>query len=83
VSFCLEDVVRWSLDARRRPVYECDFQGIQAGWADVYDRGLPGQWIDVTDVPSGSYVLEVEVNPEHVLPEADYTNNVARVAVDL
>ncbi len=50
-------------------------QGISVGWADTYGRKLPGQWIDVTDVPEGDYVLEVETNPEHSFQEARYDNN--------
>jgi hypothetical protein len=57
--------------------YDCEEQGIQAGWADVYDSGLPGQWIDITDVPAGVYMLEITMNPDHVIPEADYSNNTA------
>ena len=38
---------------------------------------------DVTAVPSGLYVLELEVNPDHLLPEANTNNNIGRVAVPL
>ena len=34
------------------------------------------QWIDVTDVSSGSYVLQVEVNPERAVEEKNYKNNI-------
>src|SRR5205823_5525575 len=44
-------------------------QGVGVGWADEYISKLDGQWIDVTNVPSGDYVLEVEANPDHVLTE--------------
>jgi Lysyl oxidase len=52
-------------------------QGIGVGWADTYDRDLPGQWIDVTDVPDGDYILDVETNPDHSFQEARYDNNSA------
>jgi hypothetical protein len=51
------------------------------GWADIYDSGLPGQWIDVTGVAPGNYTLEVTVNPDHILDEDDYTNNTVTVPV--
>ena len=53
----------------------CGYQGISAGWADVYHRGLDCQWIDITGVPSGRYVLEVAINPAHVIQEHNYSNN--------
>jgi hypothetical protein len=83
VSFCLLDVRRWDLDAAPHARFDCDTQGIQAGWADIYDGGLPGQWIDVTGIPDGHYTLEVTLNPERKLLEADYTNNTEQVAIEL
>lgn len=50
-------------------------QGISVGWADTYGIKLPGQWIDVTNVPDGDYILEVETNPEHSFQEKSYSNN--------
>jgi hypothetical protein len=50
-------------------------QGIGVGWADEYTSQLDGQWIDVTDVPAGDYVLDVETNAEHVIQEANYRDN--------
>lgn len=52
-------------------------QGISRGWADEYGYQLDGQWIDVTDVPRGLYVLEAEVNPARFYRELDYANNAA------
>jgi len=83
VSFCLLDVQRWDAEAKRDARFNCDKQGIQAGWADVYDAGLPGQWLDVTGLPDGSYTLEVTLNPERKLIEADYANNTEKVPIDL
>ena len=50
-------------------------QGLGRGWADMYVYTVSGQYIDVTDVPSGAYVLEVEVNAERLYRESDYANN--------
>lgn len=83
VSFCLLDVERWDLDAKRRGRFNCERQGIQWGWADVYDAGLPGQWFDVTGLADGLYTLEVTLNPELKLVEADYTNNTERVPIEI
>lgn len=83
VSFCLEDVTPFALDAARAQRYFCQSQGIQSGWADVYDSGLDGQWVDITDVAPGDYDLEVTVNPSSLLDESDTTNNAARVRVSI
>src|SRR5688572_21802170 len=56
--------------------YTCMDQGITVGWSDTYDRSLECQWIDVSQVPGGDYLLEVVVNPRMVIAEKDYSNNV-------
>lgn len=83
VSFCLLDNIRWDRSVSARRVYTCDNQGIQAGWGDVYDSGLPGQWIEIGDLPAGDYQLELTVNPDGVLAETNYENNTVRVPVTI
>lgn len=56
-------------------------QGISVGWADEYIFTLDGQWVDVTDVAAGAYVLESEVNAERLYREVDYSNNRAWLPV--
>jgi hypothetical protein len=58
-------------------------QGISVGFQDIYDKSLPDQWIDVTDVTDGTYWLESEVDPENHVLEKDEANNVARIKVTL
>jgi hypothetical protein len=85
-AFCLLDTTRYAADdpsVAERPRYNCDFQGIQRGWADVYHAALPCQFIDVTDVPDGPYTLEIHLNAERALAETDYDNDVVSIPVDL
>ncbi len=63
------------------PRYTIGSQGISVGWADVYRAGLECQWIDVTDISPGEYVLEVEVNPERLFLESDYMDNAAAIKI--
>jgi hypothetical protein len=56
---------------------------LSAGWADIYGVGTPCQWIDVTDVPLGDYILSLSVNPSGVVPEASLDNNTVRVPVHI
>lgn len=82
-SFCLEDTYRFSSSGATTPRYTCSDQGIQAGWADVYGAYLDCQYIDVTGVPAGDYTLEIEVNPQRLIVESDYSNNIARIPVQI
>ena len=54
-------------------------QGIKVGWADQYVPQLQCQFVQVTDLAEGDYVLEDHVNPEQLFPELSFTNNTAAV----
>lgn len=87
-SFCLIDVRSYDETLPGAPglrqYHACnEYQGISVGWADVYIKALPDQWIDVTGVADGRYWLEVEIDPEHWIVESDETNNVSRILIDL
>jgi hypothetical protein len=77
VGFCLIDSHRWEPNAAQVPIYDCEFQGLQAGWGDVYGPSIPCQWIDISSVAPGVYTLHVEVDPENRLTELNETNNAA------
>ncbi|XP_020516113.1 lysyl oxidase-like 5b [Labrus bergylta] len=76
-SFCLEDT---GCDPGFRRRYACTShtQGLSPGCHDVYAANIDCQWIDITDVPPGNYILKVTVNPNFHVPESDFTNNVVR-----
>lgn len=80
-AFCLEDVQPNTDPPMGNAFYTCDYQGIQAGWSDVYHSGLPCQWVDITDVPAGDYKLRVSVNFAKVIVESDFTNDSVEVDV--
>ena len=73
-GFCIEDDEQIT---PRGPShgYNCGDMGISVGWADAYDTTKPCQWIDITDVPTGTYELRVIVDQSGVLPDADPSNN--------
>ncbi|MEZ6120154.1 MAG: Calx-beta domain-containing protein [Pirellulaceae bacterium] len=56
-------------------------QGISTGYADVYGSNLPDQWIDITDVASGNYWLEVIADPDNSVIELDETNNSTMIQI--
>lgn len=82
-SFCLMDTqkVNGRLDgAPKKAVYTTcgsERQGISVGWGDEYHAGLPGQSIDVTGFPAGTYRLSMVVDPFNQLIEIDDNDNVA------
>jgi hypothetical protein len=82
-AFCARDSARQDQGAPLNPKYDCTSQGISVGWSDVYDPTLPCQFIDVTDVPSGTYRLEVEVNPDRTITESRYDNNISSIKIKL
>lgn len=58
-------------------------QGITPGWADIYDWFLPGQYIEVTGVADGTYVLDTVVDPDTTILERTTSNNCTSVLVRL
>lgn len=81
-GFCVIDI--YAYDVVAAPKYlTCLYQGISTGWADEYASGLDGQFVDVTNVASGTYVLEEEVNAHRLYVEEDYNNNRAWVTVTI
>lgn len=83
-GFCTIDVYQYSGTAGPAKYDSClTNQGISVGWGDLYGYQLDGQWIDVTDIPGGTYILEGEVNAEHFFTEMDYTNNSATTVVKI
>ncbi|XP_054458972.1 lysyl oxidase-like 5a [Anoplopoma fimbria] len=76
-SFCLEDT---SCDpgVRRRFACTAHTQGLGPGCYDTYHANIDCQWIDITDVPPGNYILKVTVNPSQMVQESDFSNNEVR-----
>lgn len=80
-GFCVIDVVLYDITPPKYIL--CEFQGISIGWADEYHDDLDGQWVDVTGLASGTYVLEAEVNAEWLYKESNYANNRAAQEVEI
>jgi hypothetical protein len=49
----------------------------------VYTSDLDGQTLDVTDVPDGVYAVRAVANPDRLIFESDYANNIAVTYVQL
>ncbi|XP_042250281.1 protein-lysine 6-oxidase [Thunnus maccoyii] len=79
-SFCLEDT-SCDYGYYRRFACTAHTQGLSPGCYDTYNADIDCQWIDITDVKPGNYVLKISVNPSYQVPESDYSNNIVRCDV--
>lgn len=82
-GFCVIDVAPFQFGNVEPgpPVYRSctQNQGLKVGYADQYGPQLACQFIQMTGVLEGDFVLEDHVNPEQLFPESDYTNNASAV----
>jgi hypothetical protein len=90
-AFCLLDALHITrrLGGPDSPYYlqdvckETPVSGISVGWADIYARNLPGQFIDITDVQSGIYWLKTTSNPDLLLQTIDGSSfEQAKIRID-
>jgi glucose/arabinose dehydrogenase len=97
-GFCLGDryrvITRYLPSAAPRPVYtgRCGLEspgllgiqeGISVGYGDDYTANLEGQYLRLSGLPSGRYVLEHRVNADRRLRELDYGNDSASLLLQL
>jgi len=75
-GFCMEDSIKY--DGGKSRGFNCQFQGITSGWGDWYFKQLTGQWIDITGVPAGDYIVRVRINTANTFDEGSnrYINDV-------
>lgn len=92
ISFCLVDSLQAKPEAQRLGfgifvTSACEEAGEQQalnpGWADYYGAGLDDQWIDITGVGAGDYLVEIVVDPDELLVESDESNNRATFPLTL
>ena len=87
VSFCMIDTTRVTstLQHSSAKTYSActrdQAQGISVGWADTYGWRLPGQSIDVSNLPDGTYWLVSTADPGGRLLETNDGNNTAAIRV--
>lgn len=86
-TFCMIDTVSVNMELHHsgpRRYTQCgqrDTMGITVGWGDKYSYWLDGQWVDVSNLPDGDYVLVSTADYAGRLIESDETNNAAEVKV--
>jgi Lysyl oxidase len=88
VGFCFFDNYQyrlWLPGAARAPGYRhrgCGTRdsvrlqnGLSVGWGDIYHQSLPGQYIDITDLPNGIYRLRATADQANFFLERNDANN--------
>jgi len=50
---------------------------LPVGWGDTYVQTVPYQNFEITDLPNGTYYIEIIANPEHLLFETNRHNDVS------
>lgn len=68
--------------------FTCSNMGISKQCGDIYSAGLDCQWVDITDVDTGNYVLAVKVNWDQSPDalghyESNYNNNWAQACIKI
>jgi len=81
LAYCAEDSYRFQNgpDVNCFGSTTCDAQGLSIGWVDVYGPDLDCQFMDITNIPAGSYILRQCVNPLLTFLEATSENNCADI----
>ena len=97
-GFCLIDVenvwfARKGDAARRYFSTECArpetltgadmLNGVSVGWVDTYNWHLADQYIEISGVPDGYYLLETIADPENTVIEDDESNNSTLVHIQI
>lgn len=81
-SFCLED---YECEKGVSKKFRCENkgdQGLKVNCADTYRSHLDCQWIDITRLRYGYYKLRVVLNPQNLVYETDYSNNIASCEIN-
>jgi hypothetical protein len=79
-AYLLEDVCQLSKADDRGPYM---WAGISPGWADVYPWFIADQYIEVSGIRDGTYVLELRVNLDGAIQESSYDDNAASALIRL
>lgn len=92
-SYCLEDTYQWSSmlgpDYACDPLYDCEAQGLQTGWVDLYSNDLDCQWLDVTRLVTDpnytptTFKLKITTNASRAVNEETFDNNAGEILIEI
>lgn len=52
--------------------------GITVNCSDIYRFNIDCQWVDISEMETGTYTIKISVNPEFKVGEMTFDNNAAR-----
>lgn len=52
--------------------------GISVNCSDIYRFNIDCQWVDITEMETGTYTIKISINPEFKVGEMTYDNNAAK-----
>lgn len=91
-GFCPEDTDAYGSDSP--PHYQCmldnrteggphQIVGISSGYMDTYGYSLPDQYVEITGVDNGGYILQITLDPNDDFVESSETDNSICVGITL
>lgn len=95
-GFCFFDTTAWSLglpNAAQASYYRQEWcgtadvltnrTGISVGWGDRYPANFAFQWIDITGMPAGTYMLRATVDQQNYYRETNNNDNCVWVRITI
>ncbi|GHG12431.1 MULTISPECIES: lysyl oxidase family protein [Amycolatopsis] len=79
----LAETLRGNMCRHHEPTALEVLEGISVGSGDDYKYTVDFQWLDITQVPAGTYDLVNTVNADRTLLETNYRNNSSAVALSI
>ena len=58
-------------------------EALPAGWGDTYVQTLPGQSLDITNLPNNTYYIQIKANPTGLLYEGNTSNDTQLRQIEL
>ncbi|MDQ7807330.1 lysyl oxidase family protein [Amycolatopsis sp. A133] len=79
----LAETLRDNMCRHHEPTALDVLEGISVGAGDDYKYTVDFQWLDITNVPAGTYDLVNTVNADRTLLETNYRNNSSAIALSI
>jgi aldose sugar dehydrogenase len=88
-TYCVHDMMRLSPalpnspETAAYPACSSQIQGLSAGWMDTYIETLPGQQLEIEDLPDGRYAILSSADPANLVLEKNENNNSSTIIVEI
>lgn len=62
----------------KRALFSFQHKGISVNCSDIYRHNIDCQWVDISELDTGTYTIKISINPEFKVGEMSFDNNAAR-----